>query len=280
MATQYLTNPIRLLRGLFWPGTPFDSVNDAALIAQLQAAGGVLAGGTTVAAAAVIAQQVKARAGLVSDAADIMHSAVAAAQSAAPATLPTLSRAAHFRLPTATGTDMSTATAKADSQAKAPSAHLAYPANVQVVTSGWTSTAAVAVVLTGTDVHGKVVSETVTIPTGGTTQQSLTAWVDSPTITSWTTPAGWTAGTFKQQAGTKVGLPAQPGSTVAVLKESGYTDGSTAGTYTASTAPANATVGTVDGANATYVPATALDGAHSFDVWYTEAPPAHSHPVQ
>jgi hypothetical protein len=169
------------------------------------------------------------------------------------------------KLSVATGTDLSTATAKADSQNKAPSAHIIHGRNVQVATSSWTSTAAVAVTFTGTDIHGTPnVTEVITIPSGGTTVQGLVGWLDAPTATSWTTPAGWTAGTFKWQSGTKLALPAAPGTTINVLKEVGYVD--------ASPTPAVATLGTTDGTNATYIPTTALDGSHDIEVWYTEAP--------
>ena len=273
MALQYTINGVNASGiGFVWAGTGVDPSTDPNRYNKLVAAGAVFFPATNAAVAAAAAQVAKLkRGGGDPQRADaIMEAATEGAQTVQATTLLAV-RHDIFKLPQATSTDMSTATAKGDAQAKAPSAHLNCPRNVQIVTASWTSTVVVNVVLTGVDVHGQTVSETVTIPSAGTTVQGVKGWLDAPTITSWDTPAGWTAGTFKLQTGTKLGLPVQPSATApTALKEVGYTD--------ATPTPANAAAGTIDAANGTYIPTTALDGSHDVEVWYSTSP-AHAHPV-
>lgn len=169
-----------------------------------------------------------------------------------------------WRRADAAGTDYCTATSKGDSQAKAPSAQTDFPRTVQVATSGFTSSAEVTVTVTGKDAYGDTITDAIVVPSAGTTTQGVKAFTKITQI-DWTAPAGWTAGTFKVQSGTKFGLCVPSlAQNVTAVKEIYYDD-------TAS--PPNpgdvATLGTVDATNLTYTPNTALNVAAVIELYGT-----------
>lgn len=181
----------------------------------------------------------------------------------------TVQRIVHeiYKLPDAIATAYSGALAKATTQgATAVSAQPNCPRVAQVTTSGagFTTTTAVVVTVTGVKEDGTTDSDIITILAAGGAQtiQGVKAFMKFTGYT-WTMPASWSAGTFEVQAGTKLGLPhAVADGSLVVLKEVGYTD--------ATPTPANATVGTVDTTNFTYVPTTELsDGLSDVEVWYS-----------
>lgn len=148
--------------------------------------------------------------------------------------------------------DYSTGTAKADSQSKAASAQPDYSRTVNVPTSGWTSTESVTVTIAGISPRGDAITEDLVIVAAGTTAVGSKPFAKITGIT-WTTPSGWTAGTFKLQSGAKLGLnlPLLAKAVTAVKEES------TDETATPPN-PTHAEPGTVDADNLTYTPTTAL----------------------
>lgn len=285
MATKLLVTTVTLAGiGLLWPGTPYDTTQDAALIAKIDSAGGLLWDGADpiVAAAAEQALAVHRRAGGIEEAERLMKAAVDESQSAElggiPGEIPTVAVLAetgitsaahthsvqaaalvaisHFTFPQPTGTDLSTATAKGDAQPKAASVGITDTSrNVRITTDSWASSEDVNVVVSGIELStGQAATETLTIPAAGTAVQGVKAWVTVPTIQSWETPAGWTAGTFKVQVGGKIGLPAPAGSVVSLIKEVAYDF---------MVGPGSAAVqsnGTLDAPNL-YTPTAVLDGS-------------------
>lgn len=156
--------------------------------------------------------------------------------------------------------------AKADSQPATPSAQPAYPSAVSVTTSGWTSTATVAVTITGRVRGVDGVTETLTVPTGGTTQVGSVPFETISGIT-WQTPAGWSSGTFSVVTNTKLGLPLPPTfSLLTVSKVSVWDETATP------PVPANDSAPTVDATNGTLIPGTAADAAHSYRVVFSYVP--------
>lgn len=101
---------------------------------------------------------------------------------------------------TAGGVDVTSSTAKGDSQPKAATAQPDFPRNVQLVTSGFTSNTDIVVTVVGTGFNGELVTEAITLPMAGSTTQGARVFRTVTSVT-WTTPAGWSAGTFKVQTG-------------------------------------------------------------------------------
>lgn len=176
----------------------------------------------------------------------------------------TLTHREVWRRPDAAGaTDYTTNTAKADAQAKSPSAQPDFIRTLRVATSTWTSTASVTVTVTGTDRFGTTITEDLVIVAAGTTVDGSKPFATITSV-SWTTPAGWSAGTFKVQSGTKLGLhlPALA-LNVTATKEIGLDE-------TASPPnPANATAGTVDATYLTYAPTTTVTAANGIEAYFT-----------
>lgn len=108
----------------------------------------------------------------------------------------------------ADATDVAAGTAKGAAQPIVPAAAVQpdCPRNVQVSTGGgWTSTDTVDVTVTGTVRGTSSETEVITVPAAGTTTVGSRAFEEITGIT-WTTPAGWTAGTFDLELGSKLGL--------------------------------------------------------------------------
>jgi len=162
-----------------------------------------------------------------------------------------------WRRPDAAATDYTTATSKGDSLAKAPSAQPDYPRTLRVATSSFTSSATVAVTVTGTDIFGETITETITVPAAGTTTEGVKPFCKITSV-SWEAPAGWTVGTFKVQSGTKLGLslPVLAKNLVG-RKEIAADDDAVPPN------PADATVGTVNTTYMTYAPTTTLNAQNS-----------------
>lgn len=177
---------------------------------------------------------------------------------------------AVFKLPDATdATAYLAAVTKAHAQPYVPSAQPNCPRSVQVKTSGagFTTTTAVVVTVHGINAAGQADTEDITITSAGGAQtiQGVKAWLELTNFT-WTTPAGWSAGTFEIDAGTKLGLVhGTNDGAAAAVKEVGYVDAGAPPT------PTDATLGTTDAANFTYTPTTALNGTNDVEVWYSVA---------
>ena len=170
-----------------------------------------------------------------------------------------------FKLPNVTGANLVSATAIGAGQPKVASAQPNCPRVAQVKTGGaWASTDPVVVTLTGVGYNGiGGITDAVTIPGGtgiSTAIQGVKPFLTLTSIT-WTMPAGWTAGTFTVETGTALGVVDPTGTTIGVLKEVGYAD--------ATPTPADATTGTLDMVNHSYIPTTALDGLKDVEVWWS-----------
>jgi hypothetical protein len=170
-----------------------------------------------------------------------------------------------FKLPNATGTVIIAAEAKGTGGPKVVGTNPNCPRTVQIVTDGtWVATDDVVVTVNGVSVRGSSgMYDTITIPANSAAGSTFVGVVPFLSITdmAWTAPAGWTAGTIEAQAGTKLGLVDPTGAAIGALKEVGYVD--------ATPAPAHATLGTIDIANSTYVPTTALNGTNDVEVWWS-----------
>jgi hypothetical protein len=120
MATKILINAIRLGGiGQLWPGTSYDDVREAGLVAQIEAGGGLLwdSSDAIVAAAAERARAVRSRAGLANEAESIMQSAVQESQSAAIAGANTVDATTSTVATTTTGITNQSATTGVTTQA-------------------------------------------------------------------------------------------------------------------------------------------------------------------
>lgn len=157
-----------------------------------------------------------------------------------------------------------TATASGDTQPKTTIASQPdFPRTLQIATAGgWTSSDAVQVTITGTDVRGAAITETLAVPASGTTMAGQKPFA-TVTSVSWATPAGWTAGTFSVAGGPALGITVPSrNSGLAVTKETAYDDSAVPPN------PANSAIGTVDSANQTYVPTAALNSATVVEIFY------------
>jgi hypothetical protein len=113
--------------------------------------------------------------------------------------------------------------------------------------------------VTGTDIYGAAISETITVPAAGTTTAGAKAFAKI-TDATWEAPAGWTAGTFKVQSAGKLGLTLPSlAQNVAANKEIVADDDASPPN------PADATAGTVDATNLTYTPSTTLNAQNNVE---------------
>ncbi len=184
---------------------------------------------------------------------------------------------AVFLFPVATGTALAgaTAIAKATAQPVAVTGRIDYPRRVRIkLGAGWASTAAITVLLFGTNRVGVALAtgtgsgdngaESIVIPansSAGQTFESVNVYSSIQDVQSFDTPAGWTAGTFAVELSGTFGLP-----TAYVGNQSGVVMVSEA------TLASGASVGVADGTintNGAYTPTTVIDGAHSFVVNYS-----------
>ncbi len=187
----------------------------------------------------------------------------------------------RYALPDATtSTVFITATAVGDASPKAlDGVQPNCPRVCQTTLDGaWVSTDDVVITVTGVVETGNGDTEVFTIPLGSAPGAlQLTKAFISITNVAFTKPAGWTAGTFDLEAGTALGLiHTAPETGLGWLQEVGY-----AGVGAA----VDMTIGTLDGVHFTYIPTTALDGAHNVEVWYSTNLPAtvggtaHTHTI-
>jgi hypothetical protein len=175
---------------------------------------------------------------------------------------------AHLVRTAATGGVFKSGLAKGTSQPATVTTQPDCPRVARLTTSGWTSTASVAVTITGVVRGVAGVTETITVVAAGTTVSGVVPF-ERITGIAWTQPAGWSAGTISVTGGAALGIPLPPGfGSFAVSKVSVWDETATP------PVPADETVGTVDATNGTLAPTTAPDAAHSYRVLYSYATPA------
>jgi len=291
MATKVLINASRLGTVLVWPGSAFDSVNDAADIALIESAGGVFfdASDPTIAAAAEKARAVRLQAGEVSLAESIMQSAVQEVQENSIGTIPTtMSSVAQNVNSATTGLTVDSATTGAtvnsvslgwhetfvkveanatsygtiaESAASAnPTAQPSHPRVLDVVfAAGWEGGD---VTVSGLDPLGNAVQEIFVSPGGGggtVNGTKVFATITTPGgITNSVTGGAADVATVQSAAG--IGVTNKPAVAFVKLSVDGVHE-----------AVASSNLG-----EGWFVPTTAPTGLLDYEVWYTAG---HSHGV-
>lgn len=177
------------------------------------------------------------------------------------AALPARGEATLIR-PAAAGGTLKSGIAKATSQPATVTTQPDHPRVARITTSGWTSTGSVVVTITGVVRGVAGVTEAITVVSAGTTVVGSVPF-DTITGITWTTPSGWSAGTFDVTGGAKLGLPLP--SAFAALDVSKVTVWDETATPPV---PAGEAVSALDATNGTITFTTAPDAAHSYRVVY------------
>ncbi len=295
MATFYLINRTQVGTRVYNPGTLVDDAVDPA--ADITAAGGRLypSANATVAAAAVIVQQLTSTGqhsraeGIMQEAAaraDVLGADTATAANATPvianetavnqnatATNQAEQRSGHVRYTNAPAADLVSIVATLDPIADGAlvlASQPVVPCKLQVRIVDGDNSVTGDLTLVGVGPSGEVAGQVIPL-TGGTRTVVTDAAYATVTSATVSATAGAAAGdTISIGASAHLGLPRS------------HTPASTATTvYKASVDDVNEAVGTVDSAAGTISPTTAPNGVHEYDFWYryavTVVQDAHTH---
>lgn len=270
MAIKILINAIRIGGiGQLWPGSSYDDEREAPLVAQVEAAGGLLwsSDDALVAAAATRALDVRSRAGSPAEAESIMQSAVQASQSASiggantvdSGGSATVARGAHetFVYPPLAGVALATV-----EESAADGIITGQPTHARTVdvvfAAGWEGGD---ITIDGLAPDGSEQQEVYTSPgAGGGTVNGAKAFLTITAVTNGTLGGTTDLATVQTGAQLAVGAPVDEFLFVAV-------DG------------AREAFGASSSANGTFSTTTVLDGTQFVEVWYASpvAVPAHTH---
>lgn len=288
MAIKNLINALRIGGiGLLWPGSSYDDEREAALVAQIEASGGLLwlNSDPIIAAASLKAVDVRARGGLLTEAESIMQTAVQQSQSASIAGANTVNATTSTVATTTTGLTVNSgggasltrgmhetfvypplagvALATVEESA-GPGIITAQPTHARTVdvvfAVGWEGGD---VTVDGLAPDGTAQQEVYASPgAGGGTVAGTKAFMSITDVTNGTLAGAADVATVQTGAQLAVGGPVTSFGFVSV-------DG------------VREAFGASSAANGTFSTTTALDGTQLIEVWYaqTQAVAAHTHAV-
>lgn len=266
MSTFYLINTTKVGTRTLWPGSLIDDAQEST--SDITAQGGrlITSGNAIVAAAALVAQEIRANGGGLDAAQAVMIAAMsrADAEGTDVATVANYveTRSQHIRITAAPAAALTGIVNTADvaNGAATIAAQPVVPCKLQVrIVDANSSISAGTLTLVGVGASGEALPDQVIDLAGGT--RTITTTYGYATLTSATV-----AGLTGAATGDTLGIGPSSALALPVQKTPA---GAAFAVYKASVDNVAEAVGTVDATAGTLVPTTAPNGTRVFDVWYT-----------